>query len=162
MRTKYNIGDRVRVREDLDINKRYCMEGCPNKSLPVSKWMVNFLRGKELTVESVGEFYAMEETGYGCLFADEMLEDALPEVDIRIYRKGRETIAFNAITGEKGFARCHPDDEFDPDYGAWLAMVRLLDLPSVPGQLMAKELELAVDHIKDVYLLIEKGNERWK
>ena len=157
---KYKPGDRVRVREDLEFNKWYKMEG--GNSIPPTKFMVNFLRGKELTVESVGEYYRMEETGSLCAFADEMLEDALPEVDIRIYRKGRKTIAFNAITGEKGFARCHPDDEFNPDYGAWLAMVRLLDLPSVPGRLMAKELELAVDHIKDVYLLIEKGNERWK
>ena len=159
---KYKPGNRVRVREDLDFDKRYRMED-NTFGIPPSRTMITFLAGEELTIRNVmGNGYFMEETGGDFIFTDEMLEDALPEVDIRIYRKGRETIAFNAITGEKGFARCHPDDEFDPDYGAWLAMVRLLDLPSVPGQLMAKELELAVDHIKDVYLLIEKGNERWK
>lgn len=45
--------------------------------------------------------------------------------EIRIYRKRNKVIAKNIATGEKGIARCCPEDEFDFDYGARLALRRL-------------------------------------
>ena len=45
--------------------------------------------------------------------------------EIRIYCDGNKVIAENTITGEKGVARCCPEDEFDFDYGAKLALRRL-------------------------------------
>lgn len=51
------------------------------------------------------------------------LVESKPE--IRIYRKGKKVIAENTETGEKGIARCCPEDEFDFEYGARLALRRL-------------------------------------
>ena len=51
------------------------------------------------------------------------LVESKPE--IRIYCNGKKVIAENTETGKKGIARCCPEDEFDFDYGAKLALRRL-------------------------------------
>ena len=47
---------------------------------------------------------------------------------IVIYRKGKEVIALDKVTGKKAVAKCGPDDEFDFNTGAKLAFDRLLDV----------------------------------
>ena len=44
---------------------------------------------------------------------------------IVVYQKGSTVIALNKVTGEKGVAKCSPDDEFNFETGAKLAFERL-------------------------------------
>lgn len=71
---KYKVGDKVRVREDLVVGKRY-------GSFEYSWGMVNN-SGKIVTVQSVfnhDKMYAIKEDG-GYHWTDEMLEDIEPEI----------------------------------------------------------------------------------
>ena len=46
---------------------------------------------------------------------------------IVIYRKGREVIAVDKVTGDKAIAKCSPEDTFDFNVGAKLAFDRLMN-----------------------------------
>lgn len=79
---KYKVGDKVRVRRDLIMGKRYYMNYssvCDN----CTSEMIN-LRGKVVTIEGVwgnGSKYAIRECGYG--WTDEMFEGLyISQIDI--------------------------------------------------------------------------------
>lgn len=46
---------------------------------------------------------------------------------IMIYRKDNKVIALDKTTGNKGIAKCSPEDEFNFNFGAKLAFERLMD-----------------------------------
>lgn len=156
---KYKVGDKVKVRSDLSHDKRYAMDGS-NYSLPATHVMARYFAGCEMTVSSANDFgYLMEETGQDFTWTDEMLEEALPDFGLSVYRVGRSIIAENIFTGVKAVARCHPGDKFDPLVGADIAFRRLLGLPSVDRQKCMTELSDAVEHITKVYLEFVKGEQ---
>lgn len=119
------VGERVRLRTDLDWNKRYKMNGC-NNSVAMAKTIVNFLQGKELTIEEISEYgYFCCETGRDFVFTDEMFEDDVETLSIAIHRNGKSVIAEDLETGRIGIANCHPEDEFNAEYGAIIAIHRM-------------------------------------
>lgn len=164
-KTKWKVGDRVRVRMDLSEDKRYSMEGSNNAVRPTYT-MVKYFRGSEMTISEVNYFpvfgYYTEETDTDFIWTDEMFEEALPNVGISIIREGRAIIAEDVFTGEKAVAKCHPDDKFDPRIGACIAFNRLVGMPDINGTEMMNELDKATGHILNVYLKLKKGEEQWK
>ena len=119
------VGERVRLRMDLDWDKRYKMNGC-NNSVAMAKTIVNFLQGKELTIEEISEYgYFCYETERDFVFTDEMFEDEVETLSIAIHRKGRDIIAEDLETGRVGVAHCNPADEFNAEYGAIIAIHRM-------------------------------------
>lgn len=111
---KYKVGDRVRVRKDLEVDKRY---GDDIFTKDMKKYA-----GKTMTVGTciwAGK-YRLKEDNDKRNWTDEMLEDV---EDITILVKGNEVIAKKGNT--VGIARCSPEDEFDIFVGARLAIDRL-------------------------------------
>lgn len=131
---KYKVGDKVRVRRDLNYNKRYAMEDS-NYSIHPAYVMAKWFSGAEMTINDASDLgYMTVETGNTFLWTDEMLEEALPDVNINIYRSGRAIIAEDCLTGRERKAICAPEDEFDPVFGVLLAMTRLLGIPFINAE----------------------------
>lgn len=120
---KFKVGDKVRVKKDLVIGNWYGKD--------------TFSSGMK---DSLGGVFEVEKiVGYGynlsCsdihIYTDEMLEpvdDAIPE-KLVIYRNSNKTIAKyykgnKTVTAE---SKCAPEDEFDFEYGAKLAMDRAIE-----------------------------------
>lgn len=119
------VGERVRLRTDLDWSKRYKMNGC-NNSVAMPKTIINFLQGKELTISEASELgYFCKETGTDFIFTDEMFEDEVETLSIAIHRNRNTVIAEDLETGRVGIANCHPEDEFNAEYGAIIAIHRM-------------------------------------
>ena len=110
---KYIIGDKVKVREDLIVNKSYGER--------------NFVRGmkpyigKIMTISCVNDYaYYFKEDEGKWNWTDEMLEGV---EGIKILVDGDKVIAER---GDKvGIAKCSPEDEFDVFTGARIAISRL-------------------------------------
>lgn len=118
---KYKVGDKVRVRKDLCWGSEY------------NNWMVvNSMleyRGMTVTIARVDfDHYHIKEDEH-CAWTDEMLEPICTE-KIVVTSDGVTTTARkydgkNLIKEAK--AVCSKDDTFDFDFGAKLAMERLLE-----------------------------------
>lgn len=75
---KFKVGDKVRVREDLERGFLYGEWGCNAK-------MISF-KGKELTVEKVyDEFYEVKENDW--FWSNEMLEEVKKEAQQKTFRE---------------------------------------------------------------------------
>ena len=75
---KYKIGDRVKVRSDLELYKTYSMENNPftnTVTADMLKW-----QGKVVTIRHVGDQYALEEIGYS--WTDDMFEGLAIEYEL--------------------------------------------------------------------------------
>lgn len=59
-------------------------------------------------------------------YTEDWLEPA-PDESIVICRNGQEVTAYDEVNKRKGVAKCHPKDEFDFQYGARLALQRLME-----------------------------------
>ena len=112
---KFKIGDKVRVRDDLEVGQVY--DGC--------EFVIEMeeFRGKIMTIEKAYCSSYHLHGGGTWHFNDEMLEDVESGVMIKIYVDG------NIVAAQKddkvGVARCSPGDEFDIFVGAKLAIERL-------------------------------------
>ena len=111
---KYEVGDKVRVRGDLEVNSLYGevlfasgMKKCSGKTMTVDK-IIDTCR------------YRLKEDAGHYNWSDEMLEDAK---DINIIVKGDKVIA--KMGNKVGIAKCSPEDEFDIFTGTRLAIDRL-------------------------------------
>ena len=62
------------------------------------------------------------------------VEPIKPEC-IVIFRQGNQVTALDKATGEKGVARCCPEDTFDFKTGAKLAFERLMQCPNKPDEI---------------------------
>ena len=58
--------------------------------------------------------------------AEDFVRDEKNRPSIVIFRRGREVIAKDVATGNKGIAKCSPDDEFVFKTGASIALARLM------------------------------------
>lgn len=110
---KYKVGDKVRVRKDLEVGEYYDTE----VFIPDMKKY----SGKTMTVDAIISTgrYKLKEGGIWN-WTDEMLEDA---EDITILVKNNKVIA--KMGNKVGIAKCSPEDEFDIFTGAKLAIDRL-------------------------------------
>lgn len=108
---KYKVGDKVRVRRDLVVDKTYGGLDClqPHKKEC----------GKIFTIKD-SDGYDYHLNGNNLWWSEEMLEDA---EDIIILVKNNKVIA--KMGNKVGIAKCSPEDEFDIFTGARLALDRL-------------------------------------
>jgi len=77
-----------------------------------------------LTFIELEEFEDSDKKGKAVVSAEEFLGKKKPS--IVIFRRGREVIAKDVATGNKGIAKCSPDDEFVFKTGASIALARLM------------------------------------
>lgn len=126
--TKYQVGDKVKVRDDLSLGKNYYMTGGDVKDDVVDEMME--LRGRIVTIESVtgsGKYRLKEDPKYWN-WTDGMIAGPACEQKIVITSDGVTTLA-RLYEGSKvvksAEAKCSPDDEFEFETGAKLAMERL-------------------------------------
>lgn len=126
---KYKIGDRVRVRNDLQIGKRYPMENGGSDTF--IEEMAHF-RGKVVTICDCGNKYRIKEDEDGWYWTDGMFVGLAEFPKIVITTDGTETLA-RLYEGGKvvktATAKCSPDDSFDAYIGAKIAFDRLLEKP---------------------------------
>lgn len=128
---KYKVGDRVRVRSDLCDGKSYNMSTDSGRQNAVGS-MIG-LAGEIVTIESVDDYYTVEELGF--LWTDGMFdgivinEEPAEETDqeIKITAKGEKTTAVYKNNGKTviATAKFSPDDTFDFAEGAKIAFARL-------------------------------------
>lgn len=124
---KLKVGDKVRVKKDLVGDNYYGEDRLYFNS------EMEVLRGKVFTVKyyNCNNFHYMLEGAGGWDFNEAMLEpvdDIMPE-KLVIYREDNKTIAKyykgnKTVTAE---SKCAPEDEFDFEYGAKLAMDRAIE-----------------------------------
>ena len=74
---KYKVGDKVRVRKDLELGKSYKMES--GRGADVVLDMLPFA-GEVVTITSCGDEYYVEEVGY--FFTDDMFEGLVEEAEV--------------------------------------------------------------------------------
>lgn len=130
---KYKVGDKVRVRKDLVVGKRYYMTNREYHDSFV--YGMAAFRGKVVTIaDDSGGKYRIE-AGKGYNWVDEMFETP-PEVHkIVITTDGKTTLA-RLYEGKRvvkrAEAKCSPSDAFDFMTGAQLALERLGAMPAEP------------------------------
>lgn len=116
---RYKVGDKVKIREDLNCGHMY-------GSCRLVGEMKNLI-GKTAIITAVnehdGSYYIDIDADY-YEWTDEMFDGKVAE-NIHIYSKGNKVIAVNEDTGKRGIARCHPDDDFNFYTGAKIALARL-------------------------------------
>ena len=125
---KYKVGDKVRVRKDLEVGKSYYMEDDMSYDMFVesmAKW-----RGKIVTIERCSDYeYRIEGDTYS--WTDEMFEPVSSDEEyekIVITTDGKITFATlykNDEVVKIAEAKCHDDDSFDFKESAKIAIERL-------------------------------------
>ena len=159
--SKYKIGDKVKVRSDLRQGDRY-------GGMYVLIDMVKY-RGKTVTIDRVernGEYYGIE--GHADTFwTNDMFEGlAVEQNKIVITHDGKTTTATRYRedgSKEVATAKCCPEDTFDFNVGAKLAMERLMKKvepveewrvvdrkPRVGDYIRLKVRDYNFDHIGDI------------
>lgn len=128
---KYKVGDKVRVRDDLELGKWYSMNNHTFSDFVNSK-MITF-KGKEVTILADNCFgmYRIKEDNGEYHWTDEMfsgLATSLPKVVITT--DGKTTTA-KMYEGKKVLktakSQCSPEDTFDFAVGAKLALERVTE-----------------------------------
>lgn len=117
---RFKAGDKVRVKK---FKKRPLGWNCEGE--------MDHLMGKVVKIKCVSSptrgVYGVYDSKNDCDWV--FREDDLEPVNetIVIYRKDREVIAVDKVTGDKAIARCNPADEYDFHIGAKLAFDRLMN-----------------------------------
>lgn len=120
---KFKVGDKVRVRTDLVIGKKYGGQGCKERLTFLDAMRLR--AGHILTVaeHTTHGNYAMEETAY--YFSADMLEPASKDHRKIVITQDGVVIKARLYNGDtvikETSAKCHPDDEFNFEIGASLA-----------------------------------------
>lgn len=152
---KYNVGDKVRVREDLVVNLDY---GNDTFTVDMKKYSGKTMIVDEIT--SKNKYKLKGDVGrYN--WTDEMLEDV--DMDkIEIIVNGNKTIAKK--DGKVGIAKCSPEDEFDIFTGTRLAIDRLEEKCKPYGWLKDGVMyyfpRIDTDELYDYYLYNNDGTDK--
>lgn len=110
------VGTKVRIKKDLHVGHDY--------KAYVNSGMAKHA-GKIAKILCVGEsWYVIDLDGGVFRWTLDMFEPVKEECVV-IYRKDREVIALDKLTGKTATAKCHPADEFNFAIGAKLALDRL-------------------------------------
>ena len=114
---KFKAGDIVRVKVFSKTPKGWNDDG-----------RMDHLMGEVVKIDTVynriAMIYDVVEDRVWAFSFDEL--EPVTTDSIVIFRKGNQVIALDKVTGEKGIARCCPDDTFDFKTGAKLAFERLM------------------------------------
>ena len=123
--TKYQVGDKVKVRDDLGVIHYKMSDGVTADC--VIPDMLRF-KGKIVTIESITDTGKYRIKEFACNWTDGMFAGLACEQKIVITSDGVTTLA-RLYEGSKvvksAEAKCSPDDEFKFETGAKLAMERL-------------------------------------
>ena len=114
---RFKEGDKVRVKKFKERPSYWNWEG-----------EMDHLMGKVVKIKStLSSRYVVHDSkkDYDWIFRDDDLEPV--NETIVIYRKDREVIAVDKVTGDKAIAKCSPEDTFDFNVGAKLAFDRLMN-----------------------------------
>ena len=115
---RFKEGDKVRVKKFKERPIGWEIEG-----------KMDHLMGKvvEIKISTPCGGYNVYDPKHHCEW--NFAEDDLEPVNetIVIYRKDREVIAVDKVTGDKAIAKCSPEDTFDFNVGAKLAFDRLMN-----------------------------------
>ena len=117
---RFKEGDKVRVKKFKEIPLYWNREG-----------KMDHLMGKVVKIERESSItrgrYVVHDSKNDCDWRIE--EDDLDPVNetIVIYRKDRDVIAVDKVTGDKAIAKCSQEDTFDFNVGAKLAFDRLMN-----------------------------------
>ena len=115
---RFKEGDKVRVKKFKERPTSWEIEG-----------KMDHLMGKFVEIKGSTTWggYKVYDQKHHCEW--NFAEDDLEPVNetIVIYRKDREVIAVDKITGDKAIAKCSPEDTFDFNVGAKLAFERLMN-----------------------------------
>ena len=156
---KYKVGDKVKIRKDLEMGKAYGV-------LKFTPKMCDF-RGKIARITEVnsdGE-YRIDLSPHCFYWTDEMLEDVDMEVQ-KVHRGVTITVVENKVIaysdGKRGEAHCHPDDKFDFYVGAKLALERLEEAEKPYGWLKkGVRYYFPVPSISDLYNSVTYTADDW-
>ena len=126
---KYKIGDKVKVKDDLELGKCYFMSDAYTRDT-VDSEMLRF-RGEEVTILccTPTKKYSIREDGGEWVWTDEMFAGpATSTTKVVITTDGRTTTA-KMFEGKKLLktAKCSPVDTFDFAIGAKLALERVTE-----------------------------------
>ena len=115
---KYKIGDKVKVKENLVVDKEY----------GDNAFIEEMEKDKFITIKKYcGNQYKVEENEF--TYTDEMLDGLATDYpEIYITTDGKTTTAIKTLNGKvvkTSTAKCCPEDEFNFDKGAKLALERL-------------------------------------
>ena len=115
---RFKAGDKVRVKKFKERPTSWEIEG-----------KMDHLMGKVVEIKRYTPWggYNVYDPKHHCEWI--FVEDDLEPVNetIVIYRKDREVIAVDKVTGDKAIAKCSPEDTFDFNIGAKLAFERLMN-----------------------------------
>lgn len=131
---RFKAGDKVRVKKFKERPFAWNVDG-----------KMNHLMGKVVEIKGSTTWggYKVYDPKHHCgwIFGETDLE--LVNETIVIYRKDREVIAVDKVTGDKAIAKCSPEDTFDFNVGAKLAFDRLMkcNKENITVEDMRKKLE---------------------
>ena len=115
---RFKEGDKVRVKKFKERPIGWEIEG-----------KMDHLMGKVVEIKGSTKWgeYKVYDPKHHCewIFGETDLEPV--NETIVIYRKDREVIAVDKVTGDKAIAKCSPEDTFDFNVGAKLAFDRLMN-----------------------------------
>lgn len=121
---KFKVGDKVRIRRDAVINQLY-------NGIALFSWMKEEAKDVNKVTQVYNNGYCeIDTTPYTYDFSMlELIKEPTAFEKLVIYRKDNKTIAKyykgnKTVTAE---AKCAPEDEFDFEYGAKLAMDRAIE-----------------------------------
>lgn len=120
---KFNVGDRVQKVYGAFAGEFGKVVGYDSK---IKACLVEFDKSNPYNKHD-GNGMCKQYHGYWCEPTNLRLIEAVDDTKIEIFRSGKTVIALKRTNGKvvaKGVAKCHPDDEFDFDIGARLAMER--------------------------------------
>ncbi len=127
---KYKIGDKVRVRDDIEAFKEYKMDGSKNLAW-ATPGMLKF-RGETLTITKIDRYgmYSVNEDNGDWCWVDEMFSGLVTDrLKVIITTDGKTTTA-KMYEGKKllktAESSCSPEDTFDFAVGAKIAFNRLM------------------------------------
>lgn len=123
---RFKVGDKVRVRRDLEAGKRYYMDD--KKESDIFMFGMKEFLGEIVTIIGLFcEMYKIKDSEY--VWTDEMFEPVCDN-KIVITTDGMETVA-KLYDGKKiikrATAKCSPNDEFNFETGAKIAFERLIE-----------------------------------
>lgn len=130
MGTKFKEGDKVRVREDLVVGKRYKMED--ESFSDTFEQLMSRLCGQVVTIDYANHAYGIKEDDINYNWTDEMFEDEVVEQEVKeyspivIYHRGKAVIALDGNTGLECTAIAK-DESFHFYEGALAAVTNLID-----------------------------------
>lgn len=114
--SKYQVGDKVLVRDDLEVGENYSMEN--GKSFNSFVIDMNKLSGKVVTIESTDYQYRIEELNFG--WTDEMFAGKVVKKDV--YEVGDKVVLREDLVGGNSYGDLYFNESMSRQKGKALTL----------------------------------------